>query len=289
MEERDVRIGLADGGSHGRRDLRGIAVHADREPGVRRRHPAKGHVGAREQRILVVHFAVEEIGSDADDREPLVARVRTGHLEATAERLLIRPQLFRHRLVDDGERTLRVRFGIGEVPAAQDANVERAVQVRRDRGEPDVRLLALFVGPALDGRASPAAAPAERDEVGRERRAHARQRFDAPDDVGGAQGARLLRLIRVSGQEEPHRHQRRGLEAGVALLKGLEAPDEQRRAHQQHQRRRHFDDDERVPQPRAAPLASRPASFLERFVEVHAGRLERGGEAEDDAGQDRRR
>ena len=67
--------------AHGRRDLRGLAARIVSpvfgvaiQPG--------GHVGAGEQRVLVIHLAVEEVGGDADDREPLVAGVRIRHLES---------------------------------------------------------------------------------------------------------------------------------------------------------------------------------------------------------------
>ena len=97
---------------------------------------------------------------------------------------------------------------------------------------------------------------------------------------------RLWRLIPIACEKHPHRHQWRGVEAGVGVLDVQEASDEQRGADQQRQRQRHLDDDEGVAQAIAhAAAAGATAAVLERAGEIACCRLQCGREAEQNACQ----
>ena len=72
------------------------------------------------------------------------------------------------------------------------------------------------------------------------------------------------------------------------VLQPDEALQQQARADQQHERERHFGDDERVAKPIAADAAGRTAAaFLQRFGQFRLAARERGDEADDNSGHDR--
>ena len=134
-------------------------------------------------------------------------------------------------------------------------------EVRRRGDEADAELLPGLDRLAFDDHVAAPAAAAERHEVRRERRLDARQPFDAAHDVFDTPRLRVVRLVGLARQVEPHRHQRRGLEPDVRALKVQEAADEERGADQQDQREADLRDDQRVAQPGAA-LAGRAAAAL---------------------------
>ena len=73
---------------------------------------------------------------------------------------------------------------------------------------------------------------------------------------------------------------------GLALLQVQEAAHEQRRADEQDERHRDFEDDEAVAQPRAASALSGAAGAVaQRFLQIQPAGLQRRRQSEDESGQ----
>ena len=158
--------------------------------------------------------------------------------------------------------------------------------MRRDGGEENRRLFAWRERAAVDDGVAAAAAGVERHEVRRERARHAGQRFDAAHDVLDALRLLIVGCVALSRHEEASGQERFGVEAGARALQVQEAAHEQRRADEQDQRHRHFDDDEAVAQPRAfAALARSAGAVAQRFLQIQAAGLQRRRESEHEAGQ----
>src|SRR6185436_20257943 len=78
------------------------------------------------------------------------------------------------------------------------------------------------------------------------------------------------------------------LEPRIDLARPPEAAQEQPRGDERHRRERHLGDDEGVAEEQpASALAGAPRLLLERADDGGARRLERGDQAEDDAGDER--
>ena len=85
------------------------------------------------------------------------------------------------------------------------------------------------------------------------------------------------------------RHRAARLESGIDLGQREEAANQQARAGEQHDRERHFRDDESRAQPLRLPSAAAAASaFLQSLQEMIVGGLQRRNQAEHQAGEQRR-
>ena len=139
----------------------------------------------------------------------------------------------------------------------------------------------------FDDDPAAAAAITHGHPVGREGRLHARQRFDALDDVIDSPRLGFVCLVRCTRKVEAHRHQRRRIESDGRRLEVQEAADEERRADEQHERKRDLGDDQRVAEAGARPAGAAAAALLQAALKVAAHRLQRRRQPEDDAGQER--
>jgi hypothetical protein len=84
------------------------------------------------------------------------------------------------------------------------------------------------------------------------------------DDVVDSASHGVWRFVLIARHVEPHRHQRRRLEARARVLQVQKAANEQRRADQKNQRQRNLGDDERAAQTVAAATRARtPAAVFQ--------------------------
>ena len=202
-----------------------------------------------------------EVGDDADDGEP-VRTIGVGELEATADGIGIRPQLFGHGLIDERDGSPGDLVGVAEIASAEerDADGLRNAWCRGD--EIHLRFLAALDVAALDLHLPAATAVAERDEIRGERRLDPGDSIDPTRNVLDSPRFRFGRLVARARQIKPHRHQRRRVEADRSALQVEEAADEQGGAERQHQRHRHLGHDQRVAHPvRGGRRRPRPPSF----------------------------
>ena len=93
-------------------------------------------------------------------------------------------------------------------------------------------------------------------------------------------------VVAAGGKRHAGRQHAVGAEARVNALQLDEAAQQQARAREQHERQRHFSDDERAQHAVKAPAAAVTSAFAQRVGRV-AGRDERGHEAKEDAGRKR--
>ena len=117
------------------RDQRGrVAADADRQAGIRELAVRKrDERERRDLRVAGIDSPQVHVRRDADDRDPL-SRVLLGpDPEPPVDRTLVRPHASGHRLVDDGDRSGRIRFG--EVAPLPHAHVERPQDLRGHGGK----------------------------------------------------------------------------------------------------------------------------------------------------------
>ena len=114
---------------------------------------------------------------------------------------------------------------------------------------------------------------------------HAAQTLDA----GPHETLDRIRLDELRARHRhAHRQHVRGIEAGINRAQRERGADEQRRSDEQDERQRDFDDNEdrsRLVLPEAGPRSA--GALLERRREIGARGVERGDQAEDDAGGER--
>ena len=184
-------------------------------------------------------------------------------------------------------RVARRRVALGDVAAGPQGDAHGRGIAVADHPHVRRRLLATLVGHAL-GADAPRAVAAERQGVGNAGALDARNRARQPQDL--VEIRRLLLGRRVGGVGiDAHGGGAGGLKAQVDVQDLHEAANEQPGADQQDARKRNLRHDQCVAHPPAgAPFGRSAAAILERVVQGQVRRLERGGQAEDDAGQERR-
>ena len=96
--------------------------------------------------------------------------------------------MLRHGLIDQGHGSLGGFFGVGQVSATHERDVERLTETRRRRNERDDGLLAARHGLPLHNQVPAATATTKRNEVRRERRLDPGQALDSANDVPHALG-----------------------------------------------------------------------------------------------------
>ena len=137
--------------------------------------------------------------------------------------------------------------------------------------------------PIRDHLATPAPA-GNRHEVRPERRSHAGQRLHTSDDVLDPLSHGLGRLVLLARHQKPHRHQRGHVNADAGRLQLEKAPDEERRAHEEHEREGNLRHDQPVPEAIARRVRAGAApAVLERAVEIGTERVHGRHEAEQQA------
>ena len=148
--------------------------------------------------------------------------------------------------------------------------------MRRGAEEGDPRFPVGLDGQAFPHDAVVAAAARERHEVGREGGGHARKSLDPPHDIVRAGGDGLGRRVGIARHEQPERHQRSGVDAGVGVVDVENASHEDRGANEQHQRERDFGDHEHG----AQAIARAVVAVLQRGRDAGAPGLKRRDEPE---------
>ena len=258
---------------------------------------------------LVIHLGGQEVGHDANDGEPRrpfeieqldapadgIQAAEVGRAqEPLPERVRPRGVAGRDHAADEAhvdERHGRALLLVarGEPASADQRHVQRLEEASRHAGMQHPLLLPGLHRRAVDDHRAAIAPAVERYEVRRRRGANAGHALHAREDVLEAPGLGARLRIRVAGQVDPHRHERRGLEAGVRALQLQEAPHEERRADEEDQRERDLSDDEHVACPCARAAAPRPAPLAHGRAQVRLRDLPRRREAEQHARERRDR
>ena len=184
---------------------------------------------------------------------------------------------------------------VGERSALSDRDAHRVEELGRDavhvRARPVLRRhRRLPLRGVEDGRIE----TAER-RIGREaRRHHARNRARALEKRSRGHDERRRRGrgigIRRGGRARnahPERQHRLGIEARIERRQLLHAVDHQPGADQEHDRERHFGDDERAAHPLRSPAVAAARRVLQRLGEPRHAAVQRRREAEQEAASDR--
>ena len=201
------------------------------------------------------------------------------------DRILVRPELARHRLADDHRELAIGAIELVEIAAGDQAHPCRMNEPgRHDPNRHDGLLRQRQPGLPLDGKREVRSA-LERQRVAGGRRLDARQCPNAAEHLVDKRHP-LFALIGAAGQRDVHRQQVPRVEAGIDGAKLDERAEQQARAGQQHQRQRHFADDERVADP---PLGGRRARPSDALFQGVVGVGAREAPRRHEAGEHRRR
>ncbi len=184
-----------------------------------------------------------DVADDADDRQP---RLRAGHLDVLANRVLIGPEAPGHRLVDHRHARRRRSVVGGEATAAKDRDAHRVEVVVHRAPELDLGQLGLRNRAPLDLDQRGHGRAAQREPRGATDLQHAGQSLNAREEVA-IERAAVVRVL------QPHRdvhlpgQQVLGLKSRIDRDHSDEAADEQSGAGGERNRQRHLGDDESRP------------------------------------------
>ena len=224
----------AHGADHGV----GIALGAHLHGGKRRVFLGHRQVHHWLRRVPdLVHHRVA--GHTDDFAQACIAK----EMKPLADRAFVRPEMFRHRFVDDRDLASFFAVVVGESVALQDGNAKRVEIIWRDGidGGQGTAIAGRFVLALGKNRASESAT--HRKVRGDRRGLHSGSGTGALHDAA----IELLRLafgIVQRAEINGHHEEFFGLEARINFLRVLLAANEQPRAHQRNQCERGFDDDE---------------------------------------------
>ncbi len=194
----------------------------------------------------------------------------------------------RQGAADQGHPWRAGAVGLGEHPSPDQGDAHRLEVARSDEAHPGLgRLVGSRRRAALDREGEHVVRAAQgQGEAG----ARGLDPGDRPQALGEALVERDLgRVVRIARlrKREPQGHDSRRLEARGDPLEPDERPDQQPRAHQQDQRRRHLDEHQEVAhQPGSAARRLAAATLAERALEVALRRMEGRKETEDQAGDE---
>ena len=179
-------------------------------------------------------------------------------------------------------------IGVLQIPAAGYANPERLEIAGAHRHHRDLRGVPIGISrPPLDRQLPEKAAEHRRirsQAAGPNRTDAAQSLFDLPEEHHAWLGLRVLRERQVQAQGEDLRR----VGADVHLVEQQEAAHHERGAGEEHERQRHFGDDQCAgPAARSPATGTGPAAGLfHHLVHIGARDLERRREAEEHAGRD---
>ncbi len=205
-------------------------------------------------------------------REPVRPPLRDITAEPSADGVVARPDLLRHRLVDERDWRPRRLFRLRDVAAADERDVERRRNPRRRPNERDQgssprgtvcpsTMTLPPPPPAPSGTKFEANADCTPGRPSTRRTMSWTRRSLAPFD-----------LVARARQVETQRHQRRGVESDVGVLQVEEAANEKRRTDEKHERHGNFNHDEPVAEPRAAATGRAARAFFQAVLQVAARR-----------------
>ena len=190
-----------------------------------------------------------------------------------------------HADADDGDAGARPGLGLGEAAPANHRDAKRLEVVGGDAGEEQARLAPGLGGDAVHLDAADGATAVERHQVRRAGGLDAGQRLQAPDHVLDSADLGVVALVGAARHEHPHRRDRRRVEAEVGVLQVEEAAGEECRPDQQHDRQRHFADDQRVAGPVARAALAGAAALAQGRHEVALRHVRSRRQAEDESGE----
>src|SRR5262249_17883597 len=226
------------------------------------------------------------VADDADDRNPAISKIVRVGPESFAERVFVRPELARHRLVDDGDRLRLSAVVVIEKASLPQLDAHSFHVTHADL--PALRVLSRPLLAPFDRKAVGSSLPGQRDggsvaggyDAGQ--RAHALQRLPI-------KSVPLRQFAVFIAREQRSEHKRvLWVDSDVQRPQPEKGPDQQSRADKQYQRQRDFDHDQRASKP-AMPCARprAPAALFQRLIQVNLRRLKRGRESEYDSGKER--
>ena len=218
-------------------------------PGVcacRRKTVGSGSVG---------QSVVTDIADDPDDFGK--GLIRALHENPVAHRVAFREVTSRERVVhDEHPRAAQSIVCIEDAPVDERNAHRREIAAAHQRAISRKRARRVADGLALDPEAGPAIASGERQELDRASGLDAWNRFDTLEDLIDQ---RDPRLGRPHAEEQIHRDGLGGLEAESHAIEAVERPEQQARAHEEHDGEGDFGDDEQAADPVMAAVG-RPAS-----------------------------
>ena len=246
LQQRQIRIDRAQRLAHERRhrDGTGRGAHEDVGEGLGPLQRRQEVVGFRRR----VQARAAHVGDDADDLRRQLSHAGD---QGAADRILAGKVPARERLVDDHDVRHARAVALVEVAPGANRNAERLEVSRRHE-------MTIRVRPLAHRRQRPAhhrdrrrrLSAGERHAIGQRRRRRAGQRRQALIELL-VERDELLAVVALRRQ-----HQLRGedavrLEAGLDALEPGETGQQQAGADQQHERQRHFGDQQAGAQPLA--------------------------------------
>ena len=214
--------------------VRGVDVGLDRQAHTRGRNLRVRHIELDARRLL--ESPIAHVAHDADDGQPGLRALTASSFEALSNRVFVRPEGSRHRLVDDRNRLPGAAVALVEHPATEQRHPHGLEVAERDDSLIGFRCSSIVgEGGVVDGRRTGSARARQGNAVAGPDFRDAWQPGHAPQHL-------LVEIPHLIGLRIPHRRnddshgENAGrIEPGVDRLKPHEALDEQTRADQQQQ------------------------------------------------------